>query len=126
MTTQVVIGESFTFQVLFLDSQNTPIAVNTPKITVFYFDSQGQKVKVVDAQDLNAAVPAEVGRYTYVYTVPLQTTPHGRTYYGEMSGTNPQQGNAKLLTEQTFVAVTSSSSSSSGGAGMKAQFVKGG
>lgn len=122
MSTHAIIGKVFVFQVLFADSLNTPIAVNTPRISIFYFDrTTGSKTLLVDSAVLPAAVPAEVGRYAYSYTVP-GSFDHGDVLYAEMSGTDPNAGDTLILVDQTLNLI----SSSSGTGGLRTTFVKGG
>lgn len=103
MALQAVIGTPFTFEVLFVDGTNTPIAVNNPLISVFTFTSTGVKQTLVSAP-LVAATPVEVGRYTYTYAVPTSFQ-DGDSLYGEMTGEDP----LSLLTlraEQQVVTIS--------------------
>jgi len=83
---QAVIGSSFTFQVLFIDPANNPVAVTTPIIDVFSFSLAGAKNPLVVAQPLVPVVPAEVGRYVYTYAVPTSFS-DGDVVYAEYRAT---------------------------------------
>ena len=88
---EAVLGSAFTFQVLFVDALGVPMVVNNPIINVFSFSQSGVKQPLVSAQAMDPATPAEVGRYTYAYTVPT-TMDDGDAVYGEMQGTDPGTG----------------------------------
>jgi hypothetical protein len=101
---EVVIGQPFTFSVLFVDASNTPIAVTSPAITIFNFSALGVKQTLISAA-LSEVTPAETGRYIYVYTIPGTFT-DGDTIYGEMSGTDPGSGDLTRVT-QTLTLISS-------------------
>lgn len=104
MGVQAVIGEQFTFQVLFVDASNTPIAVTSPAISVFRYDQSGVKQYLANAVAMSAGTPAEVGRYTYRLVIPTSIT-DGTAIYGEMSGIDPGTSDV-LLHEQEVTAVS--------------------
>jgi len=120
-----VIGHPFTFQVLFVDDLNIPIVVNNPTVSVFTFSGTGVKQYLVDHLPMTPAVPAEVGRYTYVYTIPLVTM-GGEAIYSEMTGIDPLSGSI-LRTEQELSAVFGGDEDGCGGGccGLTAKFVQG-
>ena len=115
-----IIGESFTFQVLFVDELNAALAVTSPAITVFYFDSGGTKQVLVDGAAMSDPTVAETGRYIYAYTIP-GTFNHGQVIYAEFAGVDPETS-LPMLSEQTIDLITASSGSGS----MVARFVQGG
>jgi len=83
---QAVIGNDFTFQIRFLDGTNTPFDPTVgPTITIFSFSLAGAKNTLADAVSMVAVTPAEVGRYTYVYSVPSTFT-DGDMLYIEVNG----------------------------------------
>ena len=122
MATEAVIGKIFTFEVLFVDSLNIPMAVNNPAISVFMFDQLGTKIPLVDSA-LVPVIPAETGRYVFTYQLPFLLV-DGDTIYGEMSGIDPGTG-VRLIVEQVVLAI-SVSRGLGGGVGLTARFVKGG
>jgi len=120
---EAVIGSPFTFTVLFVDATNTPIAVNNPAILIYNFTGAGAKQTLVSAA-LVEAVPAEVGRYTYTYTIPTTFT-DGDALYGLMEGTDPGSGLVSRA-EQELTLISSNRGLGGGYPGLIAQFVKGG
>jgi len=88
MAVEALIGSDYTFQVLFTDDAGVPQAVGSPTIDVFNFSATGVRQDLVVAQAMDPATPAEVGRYTYVYTIP-STMDDGDVIYGEMTGVEP-------------------------------------
>lgn len=125
MAAEVVAGEIHVFQVLFVDDLNTPIAVNTPEIDIYYFDNLGARVDMVTAGVMTAVVPAETGRYVYPFTVLATVFDDGDTLYGKMSGVNPGTGLTTFV-EQTVNVVSPNRALGGGSVGMTATFVKGG
>jgi len=116
---EAIIGNTWTFQVLFMDSLNIPVAVLNPWITVFQYATGAKEVLV--SQPMVPSIPAEVGRYVYAYVVP--TSFHeGDTIYGEMTGEEPGTGLVSRVEELlTLVYVDHG-----GYPGLIARFVKGG
>jgi hypothetical protein len=94
-----VIGEPFTFTVLFLGDDGEPFnPVPDPTIEVFYFDSGGAKQNIVNAGTSMAAVGGDAGRWAYTVTIPADLTPSDQVY-GVMLGTDPVSG-LDITTEQ--------------------------
>lgn len=118
---EAVIGRVHTFQVLFVDSSNIPISVNTPLIEVFQYDQTGAKTILVPS---TAMTPdgVETGRYSYMYSVGL-TFSDGDTIYGTMTGVDPGSGDT-LRAEQTVDLVSANRASASSCAGLRAKFVR--
>jgi hypothetical protein len=85
---KAVIGEPVTFQKLFLDADNNPVAVTTPTIEVYYWDTLGVKQTVLMLTPFPASSPVEVGRYAYTLDVPSDLTPD-ITLYAFMQGVDP-------------------------------------
>jgi hypothetical protein len=114
-----VIGSAFTFQVLFVDADNTPMAVNAPTINVFMFSQTGVRQNLVTAQAMSVATPAETGRYTYVYTVPTTLT-DGDLLHAEVVATDPVSGDTLRAFQE--VTVVSSNRGLGASVGMTAGF----
>lgn len=118
-----IIDDNFIFQALFVDEQNTAIAVTSPTITVFRFDrTTGVKAILAGPVAMNVAVPAETGRYTYTFAIP-DSLDVGDVIYATMTGVDPSS-NLPILLEETVTLVEAGGGSSS--SGMTHQFVKGG
>jgi len=98
----VLANSPFTFQVLFLDVDNIPIAVLNPTITVFSYSDLGVKQELVAATVMDPATPVEVGRYIYTYTVP-SVFDEGDMIYGEMTGEHPVSGDLLRYSEGVSV-----------------------
>lgn len=92
------VGDVFTFQALFLNTTGTPIAVSSPTIEVFWFDSSGTKIVLVSADTAMTPVSGDVGRYKYSYTI-YDSITAGYTMYAVMRGTDPSTGFG-IVTEQ--------------------------
>jgi len=123
MATEAVIGTPFVFQVLFVDELNTPIAVLTPTINIYYFNAVGTRVDLVVGSAMTPVVPAEVGRYVFPFMIPL-TFVDGDALYGLMSGVNPSTFNSTHV-EEAVTAISASRGSGGGGScGMRASFLK--
>jgi len=115
-----MIGQPYTFQVLFLDQNNDPVAVNTPVIEIYHFETDGTKTSLVGpGEPLLPATPAETGRYTYTYTIP-DTLIAGDVIYGLMQGVDPGIG-ITLIVEQTVDLTYEGLSGQTGG--MRAHFI---
>lgn len=90
MATDAYIGQSFVFQVVFLDqTTGSPIPVTNVNITLFYYDSvTGSRVLLLNAVVMSAVAPPDPSRYTYRYTLPT-TLADGTPLYVEYRGTDP-------------------------------------
>lgn len=123
MAKQAVIGTDFTFQARFLDATNAPFdpAVG-PTITLFSFSLAGAKNTLVDAADMDAVTPAEVGRYIYVYSVP-DTFTDGDMLYAEING---EDGGGDLLAQTDEVVLIAETRSGVFTTGLIIEFVDGG
>lgn len=88
MSSPAYIGEPHTFQALFLDASGSPLVVTSPNVTLFYFTASGYRTVLLDAVAMVPVAPAEVGRYTYLYTVPTSLD-DGTILYVECRGTDP-------------------------------------
>ena len=93
-----IIGQPFTFTVLFVDSNGDPIVPTTPTIEVFYFDNTGAKQVLVAAGTALTAVVGDTGRYAHTITIPGALTPADEIY-GVMKGTEPDTGQ-EIVVEQ--------------------------
>ena len=117
---EVVLGSVYTFQVLFVDGTNTPVVVTNPTIDVFSFSQTGVKQALIIAQAMDLATPAETGRYTYTYTIPI-TMDDGDSIYAEMQGTD--SGTGDLYRFEEYVTVISLNRGLGSQPGMKASFI---
>ncbi len=89
---EAYIGEPFVFQILYLDGTGAPFAPTSPNISVFRFDgTTGDKVAILTALAMSAAVPVEVGRYVYRWTVD-PTLLDGMVLYTEYRAIDPLSG----------------------------------
>ena len=99
-----IIGQTYTFHTLFVDSLNNPTPVNNAEIEVHTFDKQGNKVTLVAAGTVLSAVPNTVGEYIYLWTIPQGWT-HGvgvpATAF--MKGTDPNDGSISISEETVTV-----------------------
>ena len=91
-------GTDFTFQVLFLDAANVPIAVNSPVVEVSQFLPTGAK-DVLQATTPMNPVAGDIGRYSFVFSIPTTLDP-GITIYGLMQGENPTTLDILIYEEQ--------------------------
>jgi len=98
----VLANTPFTFQALFLDTDNIPIIPVDPTITVFMYSAAGVKQELVAATAMDAATPVETGRYTHTYTLPDAFT-DGDMIYGEMTGEHPISGDILRYSETVSV-----------------------
>lgn len=70
-----IIGEPFTFTVLFVDSDGDPFDPTTSvTVEAFYFDSLGDKQSLIAAGTAMSSVSGDTGRYAYTFTIPSSLT----------------------------------------------------
>ena len=120
MAKQAVIGTDFTFQARFLDGTNTPFAPTVgPTIDIFSFSTAGAKNTLVSAAAMDPVTPAEVGRYTYVYSVPTTFTDGDMLYY-EVNG---EDAGANLLVQSGEVVLIAATRSGTFTTGLIIEFV---
>jgi len=115
-----VIGDPFTFTVLFLDGSNNPTNVTTPTIEVFYFTDAGQRIYLVAVGTvLPSSTPAEVGRYSYTIVIPATMEDH-QEIYSILRGIEPITSDPMAIEQQVdlFPAAIPG--------GMRSSFVKDG
>lgn len=93
-----IIGEPFTFTVLFLDANDEPITPTSVTIEAFYFNSSGSKQSLVAGGTPMSAVSGDTGRYAHTLTIPGALTPADQIY-GVMTGVDPVTG-ADIVVEQ--------------------------
>lgn len=93
-----IIGEPFTFTVLYVDASGDPITPTSSTIEVFYFDTLGAKQSLAVAGTVMAAVGGDPGRYAYTFTIPGALTPADQIY-GVMIGVDPATG-GDIVVEQ--------------------------
>lgn len=115
-----IIGEPFTFTVLFLDGTNTPTNVVNPTIEAFYFTDSGQRVHVVPAGTvLPSSFPAETGRYAYTLVIPSTLEP-SQQLYGIMRGLEPITSDPMVIEQEVDLFPAEEAG------GLRASFVKDG
>lgn len=83
-----IIGQTFTFTCLFLDSEGIPFTPDDPTIEVFYFNSTGVKQTLVSAGTALVPVSGDTGRYRYTIMISTQLT-EALQLYGVMQGNHP-------------------------------------
>lgn len=117
-----VIGQPFTFTVLFTDSSGVATDVTGPTIEVFTYNSNGQKVELVaPGTTLPKSVPLEPGRYAYLYCLPTTLTADQQVY-AIMQGVEPSS-TINIVVEQQ---VDLFNAGGTAGTGIRASFVPGG
>lgn len=115
-----IIGQPFTFTVLFLDGSNQPTNVTNATIEVFYFTDTGQRVHLVAAGTaFPASFPAETGRYAYTFAIPSTMEVH-QEIYGIMRGVDPATSDEYVVEQQIDLFPAEIPG------GMRASFVKDG
>ncbi len=122
---EVVIGNTFVFQVLFLDDDGTAIDVLTPTIDVFHYNAFGVKQVIVTGAAMTND-PSQTGRYVYPQFINT-TFLDGDTLYGTMMGVHPITSDDAV--EEQTVDLVSADRAGGGGTvlgGLRARFVKGG
>lgn len=116
---KAVIGQPFTFTVLFLDGTGNPVVPADPTIYAFYFVN-GVKTVLIPPATPMAAVPGDTGRFAYTVTVPSYLS-DAIVLYGVMQGTDPSTS----LTISAEQEVDLFSDTGGGaGAGLRVSFVK--
>ena len=85
-----IIGQPFTFTVLFVDGNGDPFAPTSVTIEVFYFDNTGTKQSLVASGTGMTAVAGDTGRYAHTITIPGALTPADQIY-GVMKGASAGQ-----------------------------------
>ena len=117
MAEQAVIGNPFVFQTRFLDGAGSPfVPAVGPTIDIFSFSLTGVRNSLVTGVAMDPAIPAEVGRYTYVYTVPTAFT-DGDMLYGEVYAEDGVGTVYRTLKEVALIATTTNN------AGLRARFI---
>lgn len=101
MSSPAYIGEPFTFQALFLDTDGSPLVVTSPNVTLFYYSASAYKTVLLNGVAMDPVAPAETGRYTYLYTIPTSLE-EGTVLYVECRGTN---GLDVLVQQTTLTAM---------------------
>ena len=89
MAIDAYIGESFVFQVTFLDPvTGAPVPVTNVNVTVFYYDPvTSVRTFLLNAVAMAAVSPPDPSRYTYRYTLDPALT-DGTPLYVEYRGTD--------------------------------------
>lgn len=119
-----LIGQNFTFQVLFTDpATGLPLAVNTPTIEIYRWDEDGVKETLLAITALPASVPPETGRYAYTYLIPGSLTERD-VIYALLKGLDPVSGDT--LSVERIVSLYTQESQPSASTGLISRFVQGG
>jgi hypothetical protein len=116
---EAVPGYAITFQVSFRDASGSPVAVPDAIIVAFKYSNVGVRDDLIPTSAMSPSDPAEVGRYTYTWTVPITLT-QGDIVYIEMTGTPPGEYPVKFSETVDIVPAAETLMSP----GLKAQFVK--
>lgn len=93
-----IIGQPFTFTVLFLDADGDPIVPTSVTIEAFYFDNLGAKQVFVTDGTVMTAVAGDAGRYVHTADLPAAMVASYQVY-GVMIGVDPLTGN-DIVVEQ--------------------------
>ena len=117
---KAVIGQPFTFTVLFLDGSGNPVVPPDPTIYAFYFVSGVLQVLVPPATPMTA-VAGNAGRYAYTVTIPSYLS-DSIMVYGMMEGTDP--ATALVIGAEQDVDLFSENGGGGGGSGLRVSFVK--
>jgi len=118
---RAIIGQPFTFTMLFVDGNGAPFVPSSPNIEMFYFDSSGVKQTLVVAGTPMVSVPGATGRYSYTIIIPEYLTPTEQIY-GIMRGTEPISG-VIALSEQE-VDLYNSDSGGGSNCGYRVSFLR--
>jgi hypothetical protein len=95
-----IIGQPFTFTVLFLDANGDPVTPSTSiSIEVFYFDNLGAKQTLVAPGTAMSTVAGDPGRYAHTITIPGALTPADQIY-GIMTGVGTPTGQDIVVEQQ--------------------------
>ncbi len=93
-----IIGQPFTFTVLFLDADGNSITPTSVTMEAFYFDNLGVKQVFVAEGTAMTAVAGDTGRYVHTADLPSEMT-SAYQVYGVMIGVDPTTGN-DIVVEQ--------------------------
>ncbi len=93
-----IIGQPFTFTVLFLDADGNSITPTSVTMEAFYFDNLGVKQVFVAEGTAMTAVVGDAGRYVHTADLPSEMT-SAYQVYGVMIGVDPTTGN-DIVVEQ--------------------------
>lgn len=116
---KAVIGQPFTFTVLFLDGTGNPVTPADPTIYAFYFLNGVKTVLVPPATPMTAVV-GDAGRFAYTVTIPSFLS-DAIEVYAVMQGTDPSTS----LTISAEQEVDLFSGTGTGaGVGLRVSFVK--
>jgi hypothetical protein len=110
---KAIIGQPFTFTVLFLDALGNPVVPPNPSIEAFYFVA-GIKTTLVGAGTPMVAVAGDLGRFSYTVVIPA-TLNETLQIYAVMEGTDPNTGFPISTEQEVDLFQTSGGGGGSGG-----------
>ena len=117
---KAIIGQPYSFTVLFIDGVGDPVVPADPSIFAFYYVNGVQQVLVPSGTPMQA-VPGSPGRYVYTIVIPSYLS-ESVEVYGVMKCTDPVSG-IQIVAEQE---VDLFKESDGGGSGLRVSFVKAG
>ncbi len=118
---KAIIGQPFTFTVLFIDASGNPIIPTDPSIYAFYF-LNGVKQVLIPAGTPMSAVAGDAGRYAYTATIPASLSPSVEVY-SVMECTDPSTA-ITITTEQEVDLFSAGAGPTPSGGGLRVSFVK--
>ena len=101
-----VIGDNYIFHAKFFDGEGNTLTVNTPTITIFTFQSNGDRTVFVSDQQMSES-NTETGRWVYSYSIPNDYN-YQPVLYGLISAVDPADNS--ILNYETEVTVLSEDS----------------
>lgn len=89
---EAILGSTYTFQVLYVDSAGVPLAgIVDATIEVFTIDGTGTKI-VWSSGPMVDPVPPETGRFVHPYLIDTANHAVGDTLHAEYTATDPGSG----------------------------------
>jgi hypothetical protein len=119
---KAIIGQPFTFTVLFIDASGNPIIPTDPSIYAFYF-LNGVKQVLVPAGTPMSAVAGDAGRYAYTATIPASLSPSVEVY-SVMECTDPSTAITITTEQEVDLFSAGGGPTPSSGGGLRVSFVK--
>ena len=119
---KAIIGQPFTFTVLFIDASGNPIIPTDPSIYAFYF-LNGAKQVLVPAGTPMSSVSGDAGRYAYTTTIHASLSPSVEVY-AVMECTDPATAITVTTEQEVDLFSAGGSPTPSSGGGLRVSFVK--